>query len=141
MRRALCDISLHVFQLVLSGVTFDCVDMSVASKVLKWNLKRYPNGIKNAVIIQRVHSLSTFSFSLGRHILPFRCRSSISLSCSTRTSYQILNTVKPYTQSQCRNQHHISYWKMAIEHLALWDVKSGLACWTELKKESTVSHI
>ena len=44
-------------------------------------------------------------------------------------------------QSQYRNLHHISYWEMAIAHLALWDVKSSLACWTELEKESTVSQI
>ena len=44
-------------------------------------------------------------------------------------------------QSQYRNLHHISYWEMAIAHLALWDVKSSLACWTELEKEGTVSQI
>ena len=30
---------------------------------------------------------------------------------------------------------------MAIAHLALWDVKSSLSCWTELEKEGTVSEI
>jgi Protein of unknown function (DUF3808) len=44
-------------------------------------------------------------------------------------------------QSQYRNLHHISFWEMAIAHLALWDVKSSLSCWTELEKEGTVSEI
>ena len=42
-------------------------------------------------------------------------------------------------QTQYRNLHHISYWEMAIAHLALWDVKSSLSCWTELEKEASVS--
>jgi len=29
---------------------------------------------------------------------------------------------------------------MAIAHLALWDVKASLSCWTELEKEATVSQ-
>jgi len=37
--------SLMIFHLVLSSFTFDGVDIAVASKILKWNLKRYPNGI------------------------------------------------------------------------------------------------
>ena len=43
-RRAICDMSLVFFHLILSGFTFDGVDISVASKIVKWNLKRYPNG-------------------------------------------------------------------------------------------------
>ena len=45
LRRALCDMSLLIFHLFLSSFTFDGVDISAASKILKWNLKRYPNGI------------------------------------------------------------------------------------------------
>lgn len=37
--------SLMIFHLVLSSFTFDGVDIAVASKILKWNLKRYPNGM------------------------------------------------------------------------------------------------
>ena len=47
MRRAICDMTLLIFHLVLSAFTFDGVDISVATKVLKWNLKRYPNGISS----------------------------------------------------------------------------------------------
>lgn len=37
--------ALLIFHLVLSSFTFDGVDVAVASKILKWNLKRYPNGM------------------------------------------------------------------------------------------------
>jgi hypothetical protein len=33
-----------IFHLVLSSFTFDGVDVTMAQKVLDWNLKRYPNG-------------------------------------------------------------------------------------------------
>ena len=36
---------LLIFHLVLSGFTFDCVDLSMAEKVLEWYLKRYPDGL------------------------------------------------------------------------------------------------
>ena len=45
VRRTICDMSLLIFHLVLSSFTFDGVDIGVASKILKWNLKRYPNGV------------------------------------------------------------------------------------------------
>jgi hypothetical protein len=37
--------TLLIFHLVLSSFTFDGVDIEVASKILEWNLKRYPNGV------------------------------------------------------------------------------------------------
>jgi len=55
VRRTICDMSLLIFHLVLSSFTFDGVDISVATKVLKWNLKRYPNG----------SFLPSFSFTLS----------------------------------------------------------------------------
>jgi hypothetical protein len=45
VRRTICDMALLIFHLVLSSFTFDGVDIAVASKILKWNLKRYPNGM------------------------------------------------------------------------------------------------
>ena len=80
VRRAVCDMALLLFHLILSGFTFDGVDISVASKILKWNLKRYPNGISFHVLLS-VYTSQRTSFS--RCILPFWCRSSIHLSLST----------------------------------------------------------
>jgi hypothetical protein len=45
VRRSLCDMALLIFHLVLSSFTFDGVDLSMAQKVLEWNLKRYPDGL------------------------------------------------------------------------------------------------
>ena len=135
VRRAICDMALLIFHLILSSFTFDGVDISVASKILKWNLKRYPNGIPmlcypcvyfNALLFVGVF----FLFGAGRLSL---CRS------------QPEQAIKYYSQamrsqSQYRNLHHISNWEMAIAHLSLWDIKSSLSCWTELEKEATVSE-
>jgi hypothetical protein len=51
-RRAICDMTLLMFHLVLSSITFEGVDILVASKVLKWNLQRYPNGILQVILIK-----------------------------------------------------------------------------------------
>jgi hypothetical protein len=41
-------------------------------------------------------------------------------------------------QSQYRNLHHLSFWEMAVSHLALWELEESLKCWRNLHKESTV---
>ncbi|KAG2356007.1 hypothetical protein BDR07DRAFT_1492428 [Suillus spraguei] len=45
LRRAICDMTLLIFHLVLSTFTFESVDVRKAARVLEWNLKRYPNGV------------------------------------------------------------------------------------------------
>lgn len=44
VRRSICDMSLLIFHLVLSSFTVEGVDVGVADRVLRWNLKRFPNG-------------------------------------------------------------------------------------------------
>lgn len=44
VRRSICDMALLMFHLVMSSFTFAHVDISMAEKILNWNLKRYPNG-------------------------------------------------------------------------------------------------
>jgi hypothetical protein len=44
MRRTICDIFLLVFHLVLSSFTFKGVNIDMADKIVRWNLKRYPEG-------------------------------------------------------------------------------------------------
>ncbi|KAF8623319.1 hypothetical protein AX17_007460 [Amanita inopinata Kibby_2008] len=116
VRRSLCDMALLIFHLVISSFTFDGVDISVAQKVLDWNLKRYPNGV-------------FFLFGAGRISL---CRS------------QPLRAINYYnkameSQSQYRNLHHISFWEIAIANLALWDLPASLKCWKDLEAEATWS--
>ena len=44
VRRSICDMSLVIFHLFLSGFTHDGVDVMMAQKIVNWNLKRYPEG-------------------------------------------------------------------------------------------------
>lgn len=44
VRRGICDMALLIFHLVLSSFTFDGVDVQMAARIVKWNLKRYPDG-------------------------------------------------------------------------------------------------
>lgn len=44
VRRGICDMALLIFHLVLSSFTFDGVDVPLAARIVKWNLKRYPDG-------------------------------------------------------------------------------------------------
>lgn len=46
VRRTICDMSLLIFHLVLSGFIFEGVDIKMAEKILKYHLKRYPNGMQ-----------------------------------------------------------------------------------------------
>ncbi|KAF7342547.1 hypothetical protein MSAN_02010900 [Mycena sanguinolenta] len=44
VRRAICDMALLIFHLVLSSYTFHGVDTKMAARIVAWNLKRYPEG-------------------------------------------------------------------------------------------------
>jgi hypothetical protein len=46
VRRTICDMALIIFHLVFSAFTFEGVDMSMAEKIINYNLKRYPNGAR-----------------------------------------------------------------------------------------------
>ncbi|KAG6891871.1 hypothetical protein C0993_005885, partial [Termitomyces sp. T159_Od127] len=43
VRRPICDMALLIYHLVISSYTGAGVDISVAARVLEWNLKRFPN--------------------------------------------------------------------------------------------------
>lgn len=44
VRRTVCDMTLLIFHLILSGMTFEGVDIDIAEHILNYNLKRFPNG-------------------------------------------------------------------------------------------------
>ncbi|KAK2459721.1 hypothetical protein APHAL10511_008255 [Amanita phalloides] len=116
VRRSICDMALLIFHLVLSSITFEGVDISIAQKVLDWNLKRYPNGV-------------FFLFGAGR----------ISLCHSQPRRAIAYYTRAMESQSQYRNLHHVSIWEIGLAQLALWEPQESLACWKVLEKESTWS--
>ncbi|KAJ3853348.1 hypothetical protein EV368DRAFT_73508 [Lentinula lateritia] len=116
VRRTICDMALLIFHLVLSSFTFDGVDVTMAQKIINWNLKRYPDGV-------------FFLFGAGR----------ASLARS-----QPLRAIGYYTramevQAQYRNLHHISYWEIAIARMALWHIRGSLEAWEVLQVEATWS--
>ncbi|KAJ7080170.1 hypothetical protein B0H15DRAFT_857139 [Mycena belliarum] len=116
IRRAICDMALLIFHLVLSSFTFDGVDVPLAARIVKWNLKRYPDGV-------------FFLFGAGRLALA-RSQPALAIEYYTKAMS---------AQEQYRNLHHISFWEMAIAHLALGDVRASLACWRDLEREATWS--
>ncbi len=107
--------ALLIFHLVFSSFTFEGVDMSMAEKIISYNIERYPNGV-------------FFLFGQGRLKL---CRSQPSEALQY---YQKATEV----QNQYRNLHHISTWEMAVANLALWDIPASLECWRLLHAEATV---
>ncbi|KAJ7106703.1 hypothetical protein C8R44DRAFT_805709 [Mycena epipterygia] len=116
VRRGICDMALLIFHLVLSSFTFDGVDVPLAARIVKWNLKRYPDGV-------------FFLFGAGR----------LALARSQPQHAIAFYTKAMAVQQQYRNLHHISFWEMAIAYLALADVGRSLECWRDLEKEATWS--
>ena len=108
--------TLLIFHLVLSNITYDGVDIKMAEKILHYNLKRYPNGV-------------FFLFGQGRLSL---CRSqpAQAIECYKKAVA---------AQSQYRNLHHISFWETAIAYMALCDIEASLENWRHLEAEATVS--
>jgi len=93
VRRTICDMSLLIFHLVLSSFTFDGVDISVANKVLKWNLKRYPNGeFSFPFTPPNFPSPKTNPHPHPRRILPLRSRPPLPLPLPTTPSHPLLHT-------------------------------------------------
>lgn len=45
LRRPICDLCLLMFHLVISSFTFQGVDIPLASKILEYNLERYPDSV------------------------------------------------------------------------------------------------
>lgn len=79
VRRAICDMALLIFHLVLSSYTFDGVDTRTAARIVKWNLKRYPEGafsrfLRSSLRARPLRSLpDTNARNVLRCLLPLRC--------------------------------------------------------------------
>ncbi|EJD05273.1 uncharacterized protein FOMMEDRAFT_81128 [Fomitiporia mediterranea MF3/22] len=117
VRRALCDMALLMYHLVIC--TFAAspdVDILRAQNVLNWNLERYPRGV-------------FFLFGQGRLFL---------VRGQPKRAIQSYTTAME-TQSQYRNLHMISYWEIAIANFALYNLAESLPCWRVLSEEATWS--
>ncbi|KAG6828152.1 hypothetical protein H0H92_009003 [Tricholoma furcatifolium] len=131
VRRSICDMALLIFHLVLSSFTVEGIDISVARRILDWNLVRFPNG-------------TFFLFGAGRLAL---------VQSQPRRAIEFY-TRAMQSQSQYRNLHHISYWECALARMALWELAETLgpapeqpamsvggsaSCWRILSAEATWS--
>ena len=112
----MCDLVLLSFHLFLSSITFEGIDITIAQKIIDWNLKRYPKGV-------------FFLFGAGRLSL---CRA------QPKRAIEYYDKAMQ-SQSQYRNLHHISVWESAVANMALWDIPASLKCWKVLMAESTWS--
>ncbi|KAF9236545.1 hypothetical protein BU15DRAFT_49888 [Melanogaster broomeanus] len=116
VRRAICDMTLLIFHLVLSVYTFEGVDVNLARRIVEWNMERYPNGV-------------FFLFGAGRLALA-RSQPQRALEYYARAAQ---------VQSQYPNMHHISWWESAIANFALWNVEASKEWWSRLSAEATWS--
>ena len=126
---------LLIFHLILSGITFNGVDINMAQKVLDWNLGRYPNGMffrpQAALPCGQPPTIGVFFlFAQGRMSL-VRSQPAKAIEYYEKAAA---------AQQQYRNLHLISFWEIAVANLALWDIQKSLDRWTTLKAEATVSR-
>jgi hypothetical protein len=135
VRRAICDMTLLIFHLVLSAHTFEGIDVNMARRIVEWNLERYPNGASSVAVhpcgIANMVPGVFFLFGAGRLALA-RSQPQQALEYYARAAQ---------AQTQYRNMHHISWWESAIANLALWNVDASRDWWDRLRDEATVSLI
>ncbi|KAH8831470.1 hypothetical protein DL96DRAFT_1587977 [Flagelloscypha sp. PMI_526] len=117
VRRPLCDLGMLIFHLVLSTFTFECVDIDFAEKLVRWNIRRWPDGI-----------------------FPLLASGRLALTRS-----QPVKAIQYYekalnSQKQYRNLWHMCWWELAIAHLCLWQVEESLGRWKSLMGEATWSR-
>jgi hypothetical protein len=127
---------LLIFHLVLSGITFNGVDINMAQKILDWNLEEVPEWYVARLSI--AFSIHVDLSRRGRCVFPVRSGSDESRSWSTGQGDSSTTEKAAAAQQQYRNLHLISFWEIAIANLALWDVHRSLERWTILRAEATV---
>ena len=108
--------ALLIFHLVLSSFTSSGVSIPTATRILTWNLARYPSGV-------------FFLFGAGR------------LSLIRAQPSRALASYRAAVSSQCQypNLHHVSDWEMALAHVARWELGESLESWRRLEKDATWS--
>ncbi|KAF9020224.1 hypothetical protein BDZ89DRAFT_1072405 [Hymenopellis radicata] len=116
VRRLLCDMMVVTFHTLLSSISFDGIDITMADKIVRWNSQRYPN----SVFILWAQGRLLVVRSQPREALVYYNKSIAA-------------------QSQYPTLYAMSYWEMAIANLALWDVSESMASWRDLERESSWS--
>ncbi|CAG8745827.1 8292_t:CDS:1, partial [Ambispora leptoticha] len=114
LRRPFCDLALLAYHLVISSlVPVADVDLSLASKILNYNLQRYPNGVLFLYFSGRLNQSESY---IAEAIVQYKSAINI--------------------QKQWKQLHHICYWEMALNYQCLMDFENAYECFKTLCKES-----
>ncbi|KAF8313293.1 uncharacterized protein EI90DRAFT_594246 [Cantharellus anzutake] len=113
----MADISLLIFHLVLSNYTYKGVDLSMARKILDWNMRRYPEGV-------------FCLFAKGR-ILVCQSRPDLAVGYYER--------MMENCQIEFRSLRNISLWELSLCSLSLYDMDMGVTKWKKLQADANWS--
>ncbi|CAG8571646.1 15_t:CDS:2 [Ambispora gerdemannii] len=114
LRRPFCDLALLSYHLIISNlVPVADADLSFASKILNYNLRRYPNGVLFLYFSGRLHQSESYMYEAIAQY-----KSAINI------------------QKQWKQLHHICYWEMALNYQCLMDFEHAYECFKTLCKES-----
>ncbi|KAF8604392.1 hypothetical protein BDV93DRAFT_522506 [Ceratobasidium sp. AG-I] len=115
-RRALCDLVLVIFHLVISGFTREGVDVKEAENIVEWNLKQYPGSI-------------FFLFGKGRlHVTRSQPDQAIAVYKEAQTKVE--------GQRGYQQLGSVMDWEMALCNLALGDWRAGAESFDKLRKSA-----
>jgi len=117
IRRQVCDMVLLFHHLVISTyLPVAGVDISMADKVLHYNLERYPEGVFFLYFAGRLYSIQTLSEE------------------AVKQFGKAIKAQQEYIQLQ-----HICHWDLALTYMAMSEWGKAFECFTILDKESNWS--
>jgi len=116
-RRPLCDLAILLYHLVIpTSVPLPDVDLTLADRVLSWNLHRFPQG---------TFYLFFSSLLYGSQALPEKA-----IECF-RTAID--------SQREYKQLHHLCFWRLSLTYLGMGEYDRALACYDVLVRESNWS--
>lgn len=140
-RRALCDLVLVVFHLVISGFTREGVDVKEAENIVEWNLTQYPGSklIPHSIIY--CLNILTF-FPIGIFFLFGKGRLHVTRSQPDQAIevYKVAQT-KVEGQRGYQQLGSVMDWEMALCNLALGDWRAGAESFDRLRKSAKWSKV
>ncbi|CAG8510434.1 2404_t:CDS:2 [Ambispora leptoticha] len=114
LRRPFCDLALLAYHLVVSNVLpVNDTDITFASEILNYNLRRYPDGVLFLYFSGRINQTESY---IDEAIVQYKKAIDI--------------------QKQWKQLHHICYWELALNYQCLRDFERAHECFEILCKES-----
>lgn len=117
LNRPLCDMAILVYHLVIAtNLPMVDVDLPFASKVLSWNLARFPRGIFFLYFAARL------------------CVSQVQPERAVESFQEAMASPHDY-----RQLHHMCVWSLSLTFLAMQDFERAYECYDMLSRESNWS--